>query len=215
MGGLLSRRGGKVAIMKTPDLNSNPKPIDPEFLLKAYSMGIFPMAVDGGEIAWFSPDPRGIIPIDERFHIPHGLKRVMRKEPYEIRFNTVFEAVIDGCADRAETWIDDVVKSSYIELFNQGFAHSVEAWKDDELVGGLYGVSLGAVFFGESMFSRASDASKITLVHLVERMREREFTLLDTQWTNRHLLQFGAIDIPRSEYMVLLEDGIRRHAVLD
>ena len=188
---------------------SNPQPeeIDPEFLLKAYQLGVFPMAMHDGEISWFSPDPRGVIPLDT-FHIPHGLKRALRKKPYEIRFDTAFREVMAGCADRDSTWIDDTITASYCELHETGFAHSVEAWKDGELVGGLYGVSICGAFFGESMFSRATDASKIGLVHLVERLNERGFLLLDTQWSTPHLEQFGCEEIPRSRYLKMLEDAL-------
>jgi len=174
--------------------------IDPEILLKAYASGIFPMSMDEGEIGWFSPDPRGVIPIEE-FHVPHGLKRALRKEPFEIRFNYGFADVMRGCAERDSTWISEDIIASYCELHDWGCAHSVECWKDDDLVGGLYGVSLGGAFFGESMFSRATDSSKIALVALVERLREREFVLLDSQWSTEHLRQFGCFDMPRDEYL--------------
>jgi len=182
--------------------------IDPDFLLQAYRMGIFPMAMDDGEIGWFSPDPRGIIPLDD-FHIPHGLQRVLKKSPFEIRVDGDFEGVMRGCADRPETWIDDTVISSYCELHERGYAHSVEAWLDGELVGGLYGVAIGGAFFGESMFHRVTDASKVSLVSLVERMRDRGFLLLDTQWTTPHLNKFGAHEIPKERYMRILHDALR------
>lgn len=192
---------------KLPGCRSEFNEIDPEFLLKAYQLGVFPMAMDDGEIAWFSPDPRGIIPL-ETFHIPHGLKRVLRKNPFEIRINQAFLETMSGCAARPSTWIDEAIVKSYHRLFELGFAHSVETWQDGELVGGLYGVALGGAFFGESMFSRTADASKVALVHLVERMRSRGFTLLDTQWSTPHLKQFGCTDIPRSRYMRLLEQAL-------
>jgi len=182
--------------------------IEPEFLLKAYQLGIFPMAMHDGEIAWFSPDPRGVLPLD-RFHIPHGLKRTLKKNPFEIRINTAFEEVMRGCADRDSTWIDDSILRSYCRLHEMGHAHSVETWSGGNLVGGLYGVAVGGAFFGESMFSRASDASKVALVRLVERLREREFQLLDTQWTTPHLERFGCTEISRSEYMRRLEAALR------
>tara|TARA_R110002096_G_scaffold100173_3_gene221950 strand:+ start:3779 stop:4384 length:606 start_codon:yes stop_codon:yes gene_type:complete len=182
--------------------------IEPEFLLKAYQLGVFPMAMHDGEIAWFSPDPRGIIPL-EAFHIPHGLKRTLKKSPFEVKFNSSFEAVMMGCADRSSTWIDETILSSYCELHDLGYAHSVEAWRNEELVGGLYGVALGGAFFGESMFSRATDASKVALVHLVDRMREKGLTLLDTQWSTPHLEQFGCIEIPRSNYLRMLENALQ------
>jgi leucyl/phenylalanyl-tRNA--protein transferase len=158
-------------------------------------------------IGWFSPDPRGVIPLDE-FHIPHGLKRALRKERFEIRIDEDFPAVIAACGDRDETWISAEICEAYTELHETGFAHSVESWQGDELVGGLYGVSLGGAFFGESMFSRATDASKVALVALVERMRGRGFTLLDTQWTNPHLEQFGCREIPRDLYMRQLNEAL-------
>jgi len=190
----------------------NTQRIDPEFLLHAYASGVFPMAMDDGEIGWFSPDPRGIIPLDT-FKPPHGMKRVIENPPFEIRIDTAFEDVMRGCADRDETWINESIIDTYSNLASRGYAHSVEAWEGDELVGGLYGVSMGAAFFGESMFSRRSEASKLCLVALVARMRERDFKLLDTQWTNPHLEKFGAIDIPKSEYMeqlsIAIDSGVR------
>ena len=182
--------------------------IDPDFLLQAYRMGIFPMAMEDGEIGWFSRDPRGIIPLDT-FYLPHGLKRVLKKNPFEIRIDADFEGVMRGCAERKETWIDHTVITSYCELFRRGCAHSVEAWLDGELVGGLYGVAIGGAFFGESMFHRVTDASKVALFHLVERMRERGFLLLDTQWTTPHLVKFGAKEIPKEQYMRMLHDALR------
>lgn len=176
--------------------------LTPDVLLHAYRSGMFPMAMDDtGEIGWFSPDPRGIIPIDESFHVPHGLARTLKKRPFEIRFNTAFRSVMEGCAARETTWISDLIVESYLKLHLQGNAHSVEAWKDGQLVGGLYGVSIGGAFFGESMFSRATDASKVALVALVERLRATGFVLLDTQWTTDHLKTFGAADIPRRIYL--------------
>ncbi len=155
----------------------------------------------------FSPDPRGVIPLEE-FHIPHGLKRTLKKDEFEIRFDTAFEAVMMGCADRSSTWIDETILSSYCQLHDLGHAHSVEAWFEDELVGGLYGVAFGGAFFGESMFGRKTDASKVALVHLVERMRQCGFQLLDTQWSTPHLEQFGCVEIPRSRYLRMLEAAL-------
>jgi leucyl/phenylalanyl-tRNA--protein transferase len=181
--------------------------IDPDFLLNAYASGVFPMALEDGEIGWFAPDPRGIIPLDG-FKVPHGMKRVVDNPPFEIRIGTVFEEVMRGCADRSETWINDSIIETYGELHRRGCAHSVEAWEGDELVGGLYGVSMGGAFFGESMFSRKSEASKLCLVYLVGRMQERGFTLLDTQWSNPHLEKFGAIEIPKRQYHQMLEEAL-------
>lgn len=182
--------------------------LDPDLLLNAYASGIFPMAMQGGHLGWFSPDPRGIIPLDGGFHVPHGLKRALKKCPFEIRINTAFADVMRGCADRRETWIDDTIYKSYVRLHYLGQAHSVEAWRDGQLVGGLYGVALGGAFFGESMFSRVPEASKVALVHLVDHLRSRGFVLLDTQWTTPHLRQFGASDIPRREYMARLRRAL-------
>jgi len=177
--------------------------IDPGFLMSAYASGMFPMALEGGRIGWFSPEVRGVIPLDG-FHIPKGLRRVLKKNPFEIRVDTAFLDVIEGCAERDETWISETIVRSYWELHRLGHAHSVEAWRDGELVGGLYGVRLGSAFFGESMFSRVSEASKVSLVYLVERLRAGGFTLLDTQWSNDHLVRFGCVDVPADEYDLML-----------
>lgn len=183
-----------------------------ELLLSAYAQGCFPMAVDEtGTIGWFSPNPRAIIPIDDRFHIPHGLRRTLRKNPFEIAVNRDFGAVMRACAStHGETWISEDIIRAYTSLHRAGHAHSVEAWQDGELAGGLYGVSLGAAFFGESMFHFKTDASKVALVALVERLRTRGFSLLDTQWTTPHLMTFGACEIPRARYLRLLRDALNR-----
>lgn len=177
-------------------------------LLEAYARGVFPMA-DDGEILWFSPERRGLIPLDDAFHIPHGLRRAMRRKPFELRFDTAFGEVMDGCAARDETWIDGVIRESYLALHREGHAHSVECWDSGGLQGGLYGVALGGVFFGESMFSRRTDASKIALVGLVGRLRACGFTLLDAQWMTSHLRQFGGFEVPRAEYHRLLVAALR------
>ena len=182
--------------------------IDPNMLLNAYLNGVFPMA-DEGEILWFSPDNRGVIPLDDRFKVNHGLRRAMKKKPYEIRFDTAFEEVMRGCAAREETWIDEKIHHSYTLLFEVGYAHSVECWDEDGLQGGLYGVRLGKAFFGESMFSRKSNASKIALVHLVEKLRAEEVILLDTQWMTDHLRTFGGYELPRKEYELILNEATR------
>lgn len=182
--------------------------IRPAVLIAAYRGGMFPMAMDNrGEIGWFSPDPRGVIPLEE-FHIPHGLKRTLRKDLFEIRVDTAFPEVMRGCAERKTTWISEEIVTSYEKLFELGYAHSVECWQDDRLVGGLYGIAIGGAFFGESMFSRVSDASKVALVSLVERLKERRFQLLDTQWTTDHLSGFGCREIPRHEYLNQLNQAL-------
>ncbi len=182
--------------------------IPADLLLHAYRSGAFPMATPSGEIAWFSPDPRAIIPVDDRFHIPHGLRRTLRKNLFEVRVNTAFEEVMRGCAERDETWINGEIFATYSHMHQLGHAHSVEAWRDGKLAGGLYGVAVGGAFFGESMFHRVTDASKVALVGLVERMRERGFTLLDTQWSTPHLRTFGTLEVPRAKYVRLLKAAI-------
>ena len=183
--------------------------ITPEILLRAYSIGLFPMAesADDPEIFWVEPDLRGVLPLND-FHVSKSLAKTIRRKPFEIRFDHDFEAVIAACAEetsgRPSTWINQTIRSLYASLFRMGHAHTVEAWDGDELVGGLYGVSLGAAFFGESMFSRRTDASKICLVHLVERLKEKGFVLLDTQFTTEHLKTFGAIDVAKDEYEHML-----------
>ncbi|MDQ0133696.1 leucyl/phenylalanyl-tRNA--protein transferase [Neorhizobium galegae] len=187
--------------------------ITPEILLRAYSIGLFPMAesADDPEIFWVEPEMRGILPLDA-FHLSKSLAKAVRKTPLDIRFDTAFERVIALCAepagDRPSTWINSTIRKLYIELHRMGHAHSVEAFEGNELVGGLYGVSLGSAFFGESMFSRRTNASKICLVHLVERLRKNGFTLLDTQFTTEHLKTFGAIDIPKDDYLKLLRIAV-------
>jgi leucyl/phenylalanyl-tRNA--protein transferase len=173
-------------------------------LLHAYRNAVFPMAMEDGEIAWFSPNPRAIIPIDDGFHVPHGLQRALRKRAFEIRIDTVFEEVMRRCARREETWINEEIVASYVNLHRLGHAHSVEAWQDGRLAGGLYGVAIGGAFFGESMFHEVTDASKVALHALVMRMRARGFSLLDTQWITPHLQIFGAAEIPLREYQARL-----------
>lgn len=189
---------------------SRDRSITPELLLRAYSIGMFPMSesADDPELFWVEPDIRGIIPLDD-FHVSKNLQKAIRKAPFDIRFDTAFDQVVAKCAeaadDRPSTWINQTIRDLYSALHRLGHAHSVEAWEGDELVGGLYGVTLGSAYFGESMFSRRTNASKICLVHLVERLRERGFTLLDTQFTTEHLKTFGAVDIPKTEYGLLLD----------
>jgi leucyl/phenylalanyl-tRNA--protein transferase len=184
--------------------------LEHELLLAAYRQGVFPMAVDKrGTIGWFSPDPRAVIPLDERFHIPHGLRRALKKKLFEITFDGDFPAVIGECAKRREgTWISPEIIESYCRLHKLGHAHSVEAWQAGTLVGGLYGVHIGGAFFGESMFHRVADASKVALVALVERLRAGKFLLLDTQWLTPHLAQFGAYEISRAQYLRRLKVAV-------
>jgi leucyl/phenylalanyl-tRNA--protein transferase len=186
--------------------------IPPSLLLEGYLHGMFPMGMENGEIAWFSPDPRAIIPLDT-FHVPHGLRRALRRGEFEVRVNGAFEKVMRACADRPDTWISEEIVQSYCELHRLGYAHSVEAWLDGELAGGLYGVAIRGAFFGESMFHWQTDASKVALHALVERLRERGFQLLDTQWTTSHLEQFGIAEIPRKDYLHRLARAMEVEAV--
>jgi leucyl/phenylalanyl-tRNA--protein transferase len=178
------------------------------------------MADEEGVISWYSPDPRGIMPIDT-FHVPSRLQRVVRKAAVQVGIDTAFEEVMRACAEAERgpedtgTWISEEIIESYCALHEQGFAHSVEVRHDGALVGGLYGVALGGAFFGESMFHRATDASKVALVALVERLRSQGFRLLDTQWVTAHLQQFGAIEIPRPEYLRLLEESLKLDVSFD
>jgi leucyl/phenylalanyl-tRNA--protein transferase len=184
-----------------------------DLLVSAYASGWFPMAVGEGDIRWFSPDPRGIIPLDT-VHTSRRLARVVSRGAFRIEINRRFTDVIRACAlaerdpEDAGTWIDREIVDSYCALHAAGYAHSVEAWQDNTLAGGLYGVALGGAFFGESMFHHVTDASKVTLVALVERLRQRGFTLLDTQWTTPHLEQFGAVEIPRGRYLKMLAKAL-------
>ncbi len=188
--------------------------IPTELLLRAYASGVFPMAEDADdpEIFWVRPEMRGVIPLDD-FHVPKSLAKAVRRAPFDIRYDTDFQGVIDGCAEaragRTTTWINQPIREAYAQLFAQGNCHTVEAWQGDRLVGGLYGVTLGRAFFGESMFARETDASKVCLFHLVQRLRDRGFVLLDTQFTTEHLKKFGAIDVPRARYEAMLEDALR------
>src|SRR6202011_1483122 len=181
--------------------------IDSELLLQGYRLGVFPMAMEDDSIVWFSPDPRAIMPLED-FHVPHALRRVARKRVFEIKIDNRFGEVIRACAKRKDTWISREIIESYERLHELGHAHSVEAWSKNKLAGGLYGVAVGGAFFGESMFHRVTDASKIGLVALVERLCEKKFALLDTQWTTPHLQQFGAIEISRDKYLKLLRRAL-------
>ena len=194
--------------------------IPTELLLAAYASGWFPMADEEGVISWYSPDPRGIMPI-ETFHVPSRLARVVRKGTLQVEIDTAFEEVMRACAEAERepgdtgTWISEEIIESYCALHAQGFAHSVEVRQNGVLVGGLYGVALGGAFFGESMFHRATNASKVALVALVERLRSHGFLLLDTQWVTAHLQQFGAIEIPRPQYLKLLEQSLELDVSFD
>ncbi len=191
--------------------------LTPDMLLKAYAAGIFPMAErrSDPDLFWVSPERRGIIPL-ERFHVPTRLKRTVRCDRFEVRIDTAFAAVIEACAapgpGREESWINPEIISLYTALHRRGAAHSVECWRNGELVGGLYGVKLGAAFFGESMFSRMRDASKVALVHLVARLKHAGFELLDAQFLTAHLAQFGAVAIPRGDYLRRLEKAVAGRA---
>ena len=181
--------------------------IDPELLLQGYRLGVFPMAMEDDSIQWFSPDPRAILPLED-FHVPHALQRLMRKGVFETTMDNAFSKVIEECAKREDTWINREIIESYARLHELGCAHSVEAWKEGTLAGGLYGVAVGGVFFGESMFHRVTDASKIALVALVEHLRAQKFALLDTQWLTPHLQQFGGTEISRDYYLHLLRRAV-------
>jgi leucyl/phenylalanyl-tRNA---protein transferase len=179
--------------------------LTPELLLRAYAAGIFPMAEDADdrEVFWVDPEQRGVLPLD-RFHLPRRLRRTLRHELFDVRCDTAFGDVVRGCAEprpeRPKTWINEEIVRLYGQLFALGYAHSVECWHEGALVGGLYGVALGGAFFGESMFSRISEASKVALADLVARLRRGGFRLLDTQFVTAHLERFGAIEIPRRQY---------------
>ncbi len=191
--------------------------ITPQILLKAYAAGIFPMAesAEDNALYWIEPERRGVLPF-ETFHVSRSLAKRVRQRRFEIRIDHDFAGVMDACAlrtpDRSSTWINGRIKSLYGQLHRLGCGHSVECWRDGELVGGLYGVRLGAVFFGESMFSRARDASKVALVHLVARLKAGNFKLLDTQFITEHLKSFGAEELPKEAYHLLLEDAIASNA---
>ncbi len=182
-------------------------PLAPDLLEAAYRRGLFPMAEEDGRIAWYSPDPRGVFDLD-RFHVPRRLERVIRSERFEIRIDADFETVIRACAGREETWLNEEMIAAYVALHRKGLAHSVETRREGRLAGGLYGVAIGGAFMGESMFHVETDASKVCLVRLVERLKERGFVLLDAQFLTPHLARFGARWIPRSEYLRRLERAL-------
>jgi len=185
--------------------------LNTESLLKGYRNGIFPMAINArGDIAWFSPDPRAVIPLDERFHVPHSLRRTLKQKKFDVTFDREFPRVIRACAKtHGDTWISREIVESYCLLHAEGHAHSVETWIDGELTGGLYGVHVGGAFFGESMFHYVTDGSKVALVALVERLRPRGFALLDTQWMTPHLERFGTMLLSKQEYHKHLEVALK------
>lgn len=191
----------------------------PETLIKAYSLGVFPMALarDDDEIHFFEPDMRGIIPLDPP-HIPKRLLRLVKQRPYEVRYNTAFHEVITQCSqvtvDRPDSWINQTIIELYVALHAMGFAHSVEIYEGAELIGGLYGIKLGRVFFGESMFSRRPNTSKIALAHLMARLHYGGFQLLDAQFGNDHLTQFGLIEIPKNRFQDKLQEALKGQADL-
>ena len=191
-------------------------PVTPDLLLRAYASGVFPMAesADAPDIFWIDPDRRGILPLDG-LRVPRRLARAFRTGAFEIRADTAFDAVVDACADRTETWINPAIRALYVDLHRSRHARSVEIWADGRLAGGLYGVALGGAFFGESMFSRARDASKFALIALVARLRAGGFTLLDTQFVTDHLASLGAIEIGRDEYRRRLAAALPRPARFD
>ena len=191
--------------------------LTPELLLNAYAVGIFPMAEarDDPELYWIDPERRGILPLDG-FHVPRSLRRTLRRAPFEVEVDRAFRDVVAGCAEptreRPESWINDEIRAVYGALFDAGYAHSVESWRDGALVGGLYGVAIGGAFFGESMFSRVTDSSKIAFIHLAARLRQGGFVLLDTQFVTAHLARFGAIEIPRRDYRNRLAAALGKEA---
>jgi len=188
------------------------KRLNPELILNAYAQGVFPMADDrhAQEVYWYEPEMRGQLSI-EGLHVPRRLRKTIRKNPYNIRFDSDFIAVIQGCANvRHETWINDEIKDVFIELHEMGYAHSVEAWLENTCVGGLYGLALGGAFFGESMFSTKTDASKICLVHLAAHLKQQGFEILDTQFINDHLKQFGVFEEPQESYLEKLKPTIHK-----
>lgn len=189
--------------------------LEPERLLAAYAVGIFPMADESGKMHWLAPDPRAVIPFDQ-FKISRSLQSVIRRGVFEITVNQSFPEVVRACANRSEgTWISDDIFEAYSKLHRISFAHSVEAWHEGVLAGGLYGVTMGGAFFGESMFHNVTDASKVAMAALVDRMKQRGFILLDVQFMTDHLRRFGAVEIPRERYEELLHKAIKLHCQFD
>ena len=192
------------------------KRLTPDMVLAGYEMGAFPMADPRhmNEIYWYAPDPRAVIPLDS-FHVPKNLRKIVERQRFDVVADRHFEAVIRACADRGSTWISEEIIRVYCALHEYGFAHSVETLLEGRLVGGLYGVAIGGAFFGESMFHHETDASKVALVHLVRRLRQGGFTLLDTQYSTPHLEQFGVVEIPREDYEERLADALAMKASWD
>lgn len=192
-----------------------PPAITPQILLRAYAIGLFPMAegADDPTLFWLDPEQRGIFPLDGMV-VSRSLGKTLRQDRFEVVVDRDFDAVLEGCAapapDRPETWINDQIRSLYRQLFDAGYAHTVEAYQDGELVGGLYGVALGAAFFGESMFHRRTDASKVCLLHLAARLRAGGYRLLDTQFVTPHLATLGAVEVPRARYRKRLAEAVKR-----
>ncbi|WP_322891317.1 MULTISPECIES: leucyl/phenylalanyl-tRNA--protein transferase [unclassified Yoonia] len=188
-------------------------PLTPALVLQAYRLGVFPMSEsrDDPDIFWVDPRLRGVFPLD-RFRISRSLARTIRRGTFRVTIDTAFADVVDGCADRPETWINPTIREIYIALHDQGHAHAVEVWQDDRLVGGVYGICIGAAFFGESMFSRATDASKVALAYLVDMLRQGGFMLFDTQFLTPHLASLGAVEIPRAQYHRQLAAAVAQSA---
>ena len=199
--------------MAEPDDSDAEFSLSPQLLLNAYAAGVFPMSEhrNDPEIYWVDPRRRGVLPLDG-FHISRSLAKRMRRAQYQVTLNAAFADVIDACADRKDTWISTEIRNQYLALYNLGHAHSLEIWSDDTLIGGVYGVTLGAAFFGESMFSRQRDASKLALAHLVDHLVRCGFTLFDTQFITPHLATLGAVEISRSEYRNRLEEALQKRA---
>lgn len=193
------------------DAESDDLELTPELVLRAYGAGVFPMAdhAESEEVYWVDPRKRGILPLNG-FRLSRSLRKRLLRPDYRVRVDTAFEAVLDACADRPETWINGTIRTLFVQLHRMGYAHTVEVWRDRRLVGGLYGLRLGGAFFGESMFSRERDSSKIALAHLVARLGAGGFTLLDTQFTTPHLESLGARSVPRSYYHDLLARALTR-----
>jgi len=190
--------------------------LTPELLLKGYQLGIFPMSEtrDSDEVFWVDPTMRGVLPLDG-FHISRSLRRRLRQTPYQITFDTAFQEVVEGCADRDDTWINSTIFDLYTDLNALGWAHSCEVWQDETLIGGVYGVAIGGAFFGESMFSRATDASKVALAYLIDRLKSSGFVLFDTQFITDHLATLGAVEISRGDYHTMLREALTIAARFD